>query len=85
MLVATGIKMQSSDTEPIVRIRDLKKNSVNFVLENVDLSFVHFQLLWCARINSPSRDSRFANSFRRVMIADIPTVGEREHAFYCGL
>ncbi|TBU47282.1 RBP11-like subunits of RNA polymerase [Dichomitus squalens] len=46
--------MQSSDAEPIVRIRDLKKNSVNFVLENVDLSF--------------------ANSFRRVMIADIPTV-----------
>ncbi|KAM5532567.1 hypothetical protein V8D89_013773 [Ganoderma adspersum] len=46
--------MQSSDAEPIVRIRDLKKNSVNFVLQNVDLSF--------------------ANSFRRVMMADIPTV-----------
>ncbi|RDX50044.1 RBP11-like subunits of RNA polymerase [Lentinus brumalis] len=47
--------MQTSGTsEPIVRIRDLKKNSVNFVLQNVDLAF--------------------ANSFRRVMIADIPTV-----------
>ncbi|KAI0743907.1 DNA-directed RNA polymerase [Daedaleopsis nitida] len=47
--------MQSSGTaEPIVRIRELKKNSVNFVLQNVDLSF--------------------ANSFRRVMMADIPTV-----------
>lgn len=28
------------DAEPIVRIRDLKKNSVNFVLQNVDLAFV---------------------------------------------
>ncbi|KAL1942696.1 hypothetical protein VTO73DRAFT_4936 [Trametes versicolor] len=47
--------MQASlDAEPIVRIRDLKKNSVNFVLQNVDLAF--------------------ANSFRRVMMADIPTV-----------
>jgi len=26
--------------EPIVRIRDLKKDSVNFVLENVDLAYV---------------------------------------------
>ena len=33
--------MQASGTsEPIVRIRDLKKNSVNFVLQNVDLAFV---------------------------------------------
>ena len=35
------LQMQSSvDAEPIVRIRELKKNSVNFVLQNVDLSFV---------------------------------------------
>ncbi|KAH6914007.1 insert subdomain of RNA polymerase alpha subunit [Coprinopsis sp. MPI-PUGE-AT-0042] len=40
--------------EPIVRVRDLKKDRVNFVLENVDLAF--------------------ANSLRRVVIADIPTV-----------
>ncbi|KAG9316566.1 DNA-directed RNA polymerase II, subunit 3 [Chiua virens] len=47
--------MQSfEDTEPVVRIRDLKKDRVNFVLENVDLAF--------------------ANSIRRVVIADIPTV-----------
>ncbi|KAI0645508.1 DNA-directed RNA polymerase [Trametes meyenii] len=47
--------MQSvGDSGPAVRIRELKKNSVNFTLENVDLAF--------------------ANSFRRVMIADIPTV-----------
>ncbi|KIJ61314.1 hypothetical protein HYDPIDRAFT_116070 [Hydnomerulius pinastri MD-312] len=47
--------MQSyEDAEPIVRIRDLKKDRVNFVLENVDLAF--------------------ANSIRRVVIADIPTV-----------
>ncbi|KAI0769600.1 DNA-directed RNA polymerase [Trametes elegans] len=44
----------SGDLEPIVRIRDLQKNSVNFTLQNVDLAF--------------------ANSFRRVMMADIPTV-----------
>ncbi|KAH7909326.1 DNA-directed RNA polymerase II, subunit 3 [Hygrophoropsis aurantiaca] len=42
------------DSEPIVRIRDLKKDRVNFVLENVDLAF--------------------ANSIRRVVQADIPTV-----------
>ena len=33
--------MQSfEDTEPVVRIRDLKKDRVNFVLENVDLAYV---------------------------------------------
>ncbi|EKM80969.1 hypothetical protein AGABI1DRAFT_112673 [Agaricus bisporus var. burnettii JB137-S8] len=42
------------DLEPIVRIRELAKDKVNFVLENVDLAF--------------------ANSFRRVMMADLPTV-----------
>lgn len=47
--------MQVNDIlEPNVRIRELKKDHVNFVLENVDISF--------------------ANSLRRVMIADIPTV-----------
>ncbi|KAJ6499282.1 DNA-directed RNA polymerase II, subunit 3 [Mycena sanguinolenta] len=43
-----------SDIEPTVRIRDLKKDRVNFVLENVDLAF--------------------ANSLRRVMMADLPTI-----------
>lgn len=34
--------MQSfEDTEPVVRIRDLKKDRVNFVLDNVDLAYVH--------------------------------------------
>ncbi|PPQ67312.1 hypothetical protein CVT25_005896 [Psilocybe cyanescens] len=42
------------DLEPTVRIRELKKDRVNFVLGNVDLAF--------------------ANSLRRVMMADIPTV-----------
>jgi DNA-directed RNA polymerase alpha subunit len=45
------------DPEPSVRIRELKKDRVKFVLENVDLAF--------------------ANSLRRVVVADIPTVGER--------
>jgi len=44
----------SQELEPIVRIRELKKDRVNFMLENVDLAF--------------------ANSLRRVMMADIPTV-----------
>ncbi|KZP34686.1 RBP11-like subunits of RNA polymerase [Athelia psychrophila] len=42
------------DNEPTVRIRELRKDRVNFVLEHVDLAF--------------------ANSLRRVMMADIPTV-----------
>lgn len=32
--------MQSGDSEPVVRIRDLQKSSVDFVLENVDLAYV---------------------------------------------
>jgi len=43
-----------SDLEPTVRIRELKKDRVNFVLGNVDLAF--------------------ANSLRRVVMADIPSV-----------
>lgn len=46
--------MQYEDAEPIVRIRELKKDRVNFILENVDLAL--------------------ANSIRRVVMADIPTV-----------
>ncbi|KAM6502272.1 DNA-directed RNA polymerase II, subunit 3 [Amanita muscaria] len=42
------------EQEPTVRIRSLKKDKVNFVLENVNIAF--------------------ANSLRRVMMADIPTV-----------
>jgi len=44
----------SNQGGPKVRIRDLQKDSVNFVLEGVDLAF--------------------ANSLRRVMMADLPTV-----------
>ena len=32
--------MQYEDAEPIVRIRELKKDRVNFILENVDLAYV---------------------------------------------
>ncbi|KAJ8517151.1 hypothetical protein ONZ45_g5609 [Pleurotus djamor] len=46
--------MQTTELEPIVHIRELKKDSVNFVLENVDLAF--------------------ANSLRRVCMADIPSI-----------
>ncbi|KAF8625441.1 hypothetical protein AX15_005398 [Amanita polypyramis BW_CC] len=42
------------EQDPTVRIRSLKKDKVNFVLENVNLAF--------------------ANSLRRVMMADLPTV-----------
>lgn len=50
--------MQAAQDEsgPSVRIREVKKDSVDFVLENVDLAF--------------------ANSLRRVMMADLPTVGK---------
>ncbi|KAL0072386.1 RNA polymerase II subunit 3 [Marasmius tenuissimus] len=44
----------TTELEPIVRIRELTHEKVNFVLENVDLAF--------------------ANSLRRVMMADLPTV-----------
>ncbi|KAL0576655.1 hypothetical protein V5O48_005315 [Marasmius crinis-equi] len=44
----------ATDLEPVVRIRELTNEKVNFVLENVDLAF--------------------ANSVRRVMMADLPTV-----------
>ncbi|KAH8107937.1 insert subdomain of RNA polymerase alpha subunit [Cristinia sonorae] len=44
----------AQELDPIVRIRELERDRVNFVLENVDLSV--------------------ANSFRRVMMADLPTV-----------
>ncbi|EGN99713.1 hypothetical protein SERLA73DRAFT_88301 [Serpula lacrymans var. lacrymans S7.3] len=42
------------EAEPTVRIREVKKDRVNFVLENVDLAF--------------------ANSVRRAVMADIPTI-----------
>lgn len=66
--------MQShDDLEPTVRIRELKKDRVNFVLGNVDLAcdrfFLNLSVLKLCMIN------RFANSLRRVMMADIPTVG----------
>lgn len=67
--------MQVGDSEPIVRIRDLQKNSVDFVLENVDLAYVILIHIapFPALLNGMNR---LANSIRRVVIADIPTVGE---------
>lgn len=54
-LPTTPMQQQQEDSAPTVRIRDLSTNSVDFVLENVDMAF--------------------ANSLRRVMMADLPTVG----------
>ncbi|CAE7232456.1 unnamed protein product [Rhizoctonia solani] len=45
---------QETSNGPLLTIRDIKKNSVNFVLEGVELAF--------------------ANSLRRVCMADLPTV-----------
>ncbi|KAL5631241.1 hypothetical protein ACGC1H_006927 [Rhizoctonia solani] len=45
---------QEGSNGPLLTIRDIKKNSVNFVLEGVELAF--------------------ANSLRRVCMADLPTI-----------
>ncbi|CUA66633.1 DNA-directed RNA polymerase II subunit RPB3 [Rhizoctonia solani] len=45
---------QENSNAPLLTIRDVKKNSVNFVLEGVELAF--------------------ANSLRRVCMADLPTI-----------
>ncbi|CEL60687.1 DNA-directed RNA polymerase II subunit RPB3 OS=Schizosaccharomyces pombe (strain 972 / ATCC 24843) GN=rpb3 PE=1 SV=2 [Rhizoctonia solani AG-1 IB] len=45
---------QETSTGPLLTIRDVKKQSVNFVLEGVELAF--------------------ANSLRRVCMADLPTI-----------
>ena len=51
---------------PQVTIRQIKKDSVDFVLSNVDLAYVS-----SIRINK----NRFANSLRRIILAELPTVG----------
>jgi DNA-directed RNA polymerase II subunit RPB3 len=68
-----------SDLEPTVRIRDLKKDRVDFVLENVDLAYACL-ILHCVLRLLPNiyYSTRFANSLRRVMMADIPTIGNLE-------
>lgn len=68
--------MQSfEDTEPVVRIRDLKRDRVNFVLENVDLAYVQRPVSIQPSTFTSVIHGRFANSIRRVVMADIPTVG----------
>lgn len=57
------------DLEPTVRIRELKKDRVNFVLGNVDLAYVAF-IATIIFFNV----HRFANSLRRVVMADIPSI-----------
>lgn len=77
--------MQSlEDTEPVVRIRDLKKDRVNFVLENVDLAYVQ-ALRQLNHAYSPAIHVSFANSIRRVVIADIPTVGSYAPESLCAI
>jgi len=39
----TTIMQAHEELDPTVRIRDLKKDRVNFVLENVDLAYVFIQ------------------------------------------
>ena len=61
------------DSEPSVRIRELKPDRVDFVLENVDLAcVVHHD----SELAFPAEGSdSLANSIRRVVMADLPTVG----------
>ena len=53
---------------PQVTIRQIKKDSVDFVLSNVDLAYV-------ARISQEINKNRFANSLRRIILAELPTIG----------
>lgn len=61
--------------EPSVQVRELKRDRVNFVLENVDLSYASISK---THDHHPDFPSRFANSLRRVMMAEIPTVGQSD-------
>jgi DNA-directed RNA polymerase II subunit RPB3 len=65
------------DLEPTVQIRELKKDRVNFVLKNVDLACVSVYRNMMHRLTRALLS--FANSLRRVMMADIPTVGVFSH------
>ena len=67
----------AQEVEPIVRIRELKKDRVNFVLENVDMAYVYVLLVSDCIID---RHFRMANSIRRVCMADLPTVGAYDNA-----
>ena len=69
----------SHELDPIVRIRELQKDKVNFVLENVDLAYVSSLL---STFRFWTWELRLANSFRRAMMADIPTVGEPYRVTY---
>ena len=66
----------AQEVEPIVRIRELKKDRVNFVLENVDMAYVFVSLMRGCMVN---RHFRMANSIRRVCMADLPTVGSYDN------
>ena len=57
---------------PQVTIRQIKKDSVDFVLSNVDLAYIPR----IAQINTNS----FANSLRRIILAELPTVGQHANA-----
>jgi len=52
---------------PHVTIRQIKKDSVDFVLSNVDLA--------SNPIGMFGTNGRFANSLRRIILAELPTVG----------
>ena len=52
---------------PQVTIRQIKKDSVDFVLSDVDLAYPS---------SCPVIDFSFANSLRRIILAELPTVGK---------
>lgn len=57
--------MQSTqELEPIVHIRELKKDRVNFTLENVDLAYAHNSSL----LNAPA-DTRDADLRTRSVVS----------------
>jgi hypothetical protein len=58
-------KKQMDDLEPTVRIRELKRDKVDFVLENVDLAYAALPVplnLWLPRMLVPDSQTPSAES-----------------------
>lgn len=68
---------------PQVTIRQIKRDSVDFVLSNVDLAYI-FPPHRKKHPLEADVDS-FANSLRRIILAELPTIGMRGSRTVCFL